>query len=623
AQSLLAASYPDKTWRGLYLGRILTPAHEPAIVPDCLGLLFEAEAWTPTRPETAIVRHRHLIEGLLEPNARSIEDPVGGPADTVVRSLIKACASVPPDGETDALYVHVRRYIEENRGQSPARILAAHTPAMAELARMILTPTREEARALAGAPRSADFGKPFKVAVLLDPSKDNGTSDDRIARSLWPEGQIALEHPPATARDLQNRMSGCQSDASYFDPAGSTPTFPQQTRTNETTKPRVAVITRTKNRPVLLRRAAASVASQTQSDLIWTVVNDGGDAGDVVDIMADIAIDPRRMRLVSHNKSLGMEAASNSGIMACDSDYIVIHDDDDSWRPEFLERTLAFLDSPAGARYGGVVSHSLYVSEEVQGDRVIEHEERPYNDWVRNVQLSEMACGNFFPPIAFVFRRAVWERVGGFNEALPVLGDWFFNLEVLLDDDIAVLPEPLARYHHRDRGDANATLYANSVIGGVSKHEEFAAVARNAFLRRHGDRAGVAASFALGYAVNDLRGRIGKQEKPRAAPPAQTSGGTDDRLWCVAELNAARKRRRPWHVKKPPALPADAGWTALVDRLRSAAATLRTPPDFDEANYLRINPDVEAAVAAGRVASGYIHYVLHGRPEGRARQTRS
>jgi hypothetical protein len=78
---------------------------------------------------------------------------------------------------------------------------------------------------------------------------------------------------------------------------------------------------------------------------------------------------------------------------------------------------------------------------------------RPYNDWVRNVQLSEMACGNFFPPIAFLFRRAVLDRIGGFNEALPVLGDWFFNLEFLLEDDIAVLPEPLARYHHRDRGD--------------------------------------------------------------------------------------------------------------------------------------------------------------------------
>jgi glycosyltransferase involved in cell wall biosynthesis len=53
-----------------------------------------------------------------------------------------------------------------------------------------------------------------------------------------------------------------------------------------------------------------------------------------------------------------MEAASNAGIAACDSDYIVIHDDDDSWCPDFLERTVAFLDGPEGARYGGVATHS-------------------------------------------------------------------------------------------------------------------------------------------------------------------------------------------------------------------------------------------------------------------------
>jgi hypothetical protein len=132
-----------------------------------------------------------------------------------------------------------------------------------------------------------------------------------------------------------------------------------------------------------------------------------------------------------------------------------------------------------------------------------------------------------------VFRRSVLDRIGGFNEALPVLGDWFFNLEFLLEDDIAVLPEPLARYHHRDRGDTNWAAYANSVIGGVSKHEEFAAVARNAFLRRHGDRAGVAASFAMGYAVSDLQG---------THRPAQSTNGLAHRTARAGQRRQALVR---------------------------------------------------------------------------------
>jgi GT2 family glycosyltransferase len=39
---------------------------------------------------------------------------------------------------------------------------------------------------------------------------------------------------------------------------------------------------------------------------------------------------------------------------------------------------------------------------------------------------------------------------------------------------------------------------------------------------------------------------------------------------------------------------------------------------FDEAGYLRLNPDVRRAIEVGQVASGYAHYLLYGRFEGRA-----
>lgn len=39
---------------------------------------------------------------------------------------------------------------------------------------------------------------------------------------------------------------------------------------------------------------------------------------------------------------------------------------------------------------------------------------------------------------------------------------------------------------------------------------------------------------------------------------------------------------------------------------------------FDEAGYLRLNPDVRRAVELGQIESGYAHYFWHGRSEGRA-----
>ena len=42
------------------------------------------------------------------------------------------------------------------------------------------------------------------------------------------------------------------------------------------------------------------------------------------------------------------------------------------------------------------------------------------------------------------------------------------------------------------------------------------------------------------------------------------------------------------------------------------------PPDFPESAYLELNPDVAEAVHAGRLGSGYEHWILHGRQERRA-----
>jgi hypothetical protein len=62
----------------------------------------------------------------------------------------------------------------------------------------------------------------------------------------------------------------------------------------------------------------------------------------------------------------------------------------------------------------------------------------------------------------------------------------------------------------------------------------------------------------------------------------------------------------------------------LAGQLNDArhAGGIPAPPDFDEALYLRENPDVEVAIRAGRAPSAFLHYHFYGRYEGRARPTR-
>jgi GT2 family glycosyltransferase len=58
--------------------------------------------------------------------------------------------------------------------------------------------------------------------------------------------------------------------------------------------------------------------------------------------------------------------------------------------------------------------------------------------------------------------------------------------------------------------------------------------------------------------------------------------------------------------------------TRAKPKAASADRNLVPPKDFDEAGYLRINPDVLEAIARGEVASAYEHYLKFGAREGRA-----
>jgi glycosyltransferase involved in cell wall biosynthesis len=299
---------------------------------------------------------------------------------------------------------------------------------------------------------------------------------------------------------------------------------------------RVAVVTRTKDRPLLLPRARDSVSQQTCRNLVWVIVNDAGDPA-IVDAEAAAAREAGvEVEVVHRDRSTGMEAASNAGVRAVASDYIVIHDDDDSWHPEFLERTVAFLD--AEPHYVGVVTRCYRVDERLDGDTVREVKRRVYNPGLIHIRMADLAMQNRFPPISFVFRRSVYEEAGGFDEALPVLGDWDFHLRCCLCGDIAVLRDVLANYHHRKAGAPTPAVYGNTVTAGVSQHVEYDAIYRNRKLREdlEANRIGLGVllyqstlAHQLGQRVDrsgsrgmlrvllKLAGRVGKRLRLRSA----------------------------------------------------------------------------------------------------------
>jgi len=209
-------------------------------------------------------------------------------------------------------------------------------------------------------------------------------------------------------------------------------------------------------------------------------VNDAGDRAPIAVIANRASEEGIDVKVIYREKSIGMEAASNNGVRQSESTYIVIHDDDDTWAPEFLEKTVGYLDENPGLP--GVITWANRIDEILEGDFIHSKDVSPYNHGLKNIYLSDLAVENRFPPISFLFRRSIYDKVGGFDEDLPVLGDWDFHLKVLMEGDIHVLPHVLANYHFRVNLE-KGNIYGNTVTSGMDKHVLYDAIYRNKKLR--------------------------------------------------------------------------------------------------------------------------------------------
>ena len=226
--------------------------------------------------------------------------------------------------------------------------------------------------------------------------------------------------------------------------------------------PTVAILVRTKDRPRFLSRTLENIAQQTFTDYTVCVINDGGDeqaTRAVIEAspLGSNAQDSSRVQLLT-TAGGNMEAASNAGLAATTSEYVAIHDDDDLWAPEFLERTVAALEE-SGALMCTTRVVERYERENADGEFEV-YEERIFHDGLPGMGLQFLFRTNRAVPIGILYRRSLHELVGFYDESLPVVGDWEFNMRAASVADILLVDEPLAYWSLRPDAEGSE---ANSV----------------------------------------------------------------------------------------------------------------------------------------------------------------
>ncbi len=164
----------------------------------------------------------------------------------------------------------------------------------------------------------------------------------------------------------------------------------------------VSVVIPTRDRPVALARAIASVVSQVQVEVEVIVVDDGS-------LVAAAA--PAGVRLVRHDEPRGPAAARNAGVAVASARWIAFLDDDDVWlAPDRLAELLRATPTGGWGSTGARL---------VDGrGRVIRRYPAPADASFRQRNTLVAGCSTV------IVARELLLAVGGFEESFAVLEDW-------------------------------------------------------------------------------------------------------------------------------------------------------------------------------------------------------
>jgi glycosyltransferase involved in cell wall biosynthesis len=224
----------------------------------------------------------------------------------------------------------------------------------------------------------------------------------------------------------------------------------------------VSIITPAWNAETYLAETINSVRAQTFTDWEWLIVDDGSADGTAAIIRAAAAEDPR-IRLLQQPNS-GPSAARNRAMREAAADLFAFVDSDDGWDPRFLERQLDVL-----SRYPET---DLVTATAVnRGGPFDGQPTRPPAAGCPPLSLEEMVRDETSVFIMTVFRRRVFDRIGGFDQSQWTSEDYDLWLRAAQAGFVFRRnPEPLGWY--RIRGESLSRQRTRMLDGLITSYRK-------------------------------------------------------------------------------------------------------------------------------------------------------
>lgn len=209
--------------------------------------------------------------------------------------------------------------------------------------------------------------------------------------------------------------------------------------------PLVSVVMRTfRGRLPWLGEAVTSVENQTYSNIELIVVEDGSDEARVY--MDQVANSTGLSSVIYRSLSKGGRCkAGNAGLELATGEFLVFLDDDDLFFADHIEVLIAELviRPDIGAAY----SLAYQVPTRVDSLNPLSYEETMHDIYHRQPFSRPLLWHhNYLPIQAVVFRRALYERYGGFDESLENLEDWNLWTRYSLRNDFVLVEKATSLY---------------------------------------------------------------------------------------------------------------------------------------------------------------------------------
>jgi len=211
---------------------------------------------------------------------------------------------------------------------------------------------------------------------------------------------------------------------------------------NVTANPLISVVMPVHNALPFLGESIRSILEQTLSDFEFVILDDASTDGSV-ELLREWSRRDRRIHLHESKQRLGLSGSSNAVVSKARAPIVARMDADDIAHPDRLRRQWNIIDGRPDVAVIGTLCNGIDASG---------REVRPRDRW----RLVRRSVYIPFPHGSAMFRREVFDQVGGYDETSARGEDQDLFSRMAARGRVLTLPDVLYSYRYHS---SNATLF--------------------------------------------------------------------------------------------------------------------------------------------------------------------